>query len=240
VSIKVNDIVKEQRRNIISGLFLVSFWLISSSGYYEALNIQEPMKVLTAFLMLKEGYQNNCHDIENFCGFDVKLPWGFHSVHFSVTPPFRQTNSGGQNVFIGEVLIGPVPFTSYNFSMYNFFVVSSTDKKFIGIGMDLKSVVNLNVPWNTSIEAVWGELKPWLMTNGPASSSSGGKESGRRNSPSNASSMIRRNVRLVRIRGQTQNSEAWYLREYNTLPLCGGPARWCPGLTATSQRGRAI
>jgi hypothetical protein len=85
LSIKVNDIVREQRRNIISGLFLASFWLISSTGYYETLNRQELLELLTTFLGLKDTYQNDnrCNDSDEFCHFFAKVPWGLDSAYLT-------------------------------------------------------------------------------------------------------------------------------------------------------------
>lgn len=54
-SIKVNDIVKEQRGRAVSGLFLTALWLISSFGYYDALQRKMSLEYLTAYLMIREA-----------------------------------------------------------------------------------------------------------------------------------------------------------------------------------------
>jgi hypothetical protein len=171
LSIKVNDIVKEQRKNVISGLFLASFWLISSSGYYQAQNRQELLEVLTAFLLLNDGYQNNnsCDNSDKFCDFSVKMPWGLDSASLTfVTERQDRCPNLPEGQIVRKLLSAKdrshhfqytsLPFWNTYLPFQNFFLVSSNGNK----------SVRLDDPCNEFkvMEFIWEQVKPWLILNG--------------------------------------------------------------------------
>jgi hypothetical protein len=176
VSIKVNDIIKEQRRNIISGLFIASFWLISSTAYYEALNRQTQLELLTAFLMLKEGYQNqttyssllsrplySCDDPNRGCLFAAQVPWGPNSVafDFAIERRYRCARIADDQVvrtFVEAKSDWPklsVPSLPFR----NFFLVSTKNNKFVYLG-NPHLLLPVFDSCENELQQMWGKIKP--------------------------------------------------------------------------------
>jgi hypothetical protein len=160
VAINFVDVFKETRNNALSGLFIITFWLLSSTSYYEALSRQQLLQYLTAYLILNEAYQTqaSCHNEES-CRLYISFPWAGKpdDLYFKVVESHAPLAPN-------RVLRRTETLGNTNLPFSRFLLVAEQRDYYVATGITIALVVNRANKFE--IENTWSLLRPWFAARG--------------------------------------------------------------------------